>query len=76
MRDIERQFAPVLLRKSPSNSNSGVSRQKLAKEAVEFATLGWVDWFNNRWLLEPGNIPPVEAEERYYAMIAETAVAV
>ena len=33
-------------------------------EAVEFATLGWVDWFNNRRLLEPiGNIPPVEAEE-------------
>jgi hypothetical protein len=41
-------------------------------EAVEFATLGWVDWFNNRRLLEPiGNIPPVEAEERYYAMAAE-----
>ena len=36
----------------------------------------WVDWFNNRRLLEPiGNIPPVEAEERYYAMVAETAVA-
>jgi putative transposase len=45
-------------------------------EAVEFATLEWVDWFNNRRLLEPiGNIPPVEAEERYYAMTAETAVA-
>jgi transposase InsO family protein len=43
-------------------------------EAVEFATLGWVDWFNNRRLLEPiGNIPPVEAEERYYAMVPETA---
>ena len=35
-------------------------------EAVEFATLGWVDWFNNRRLLEPiGNIPPAEAESRY-----------
>jgi len=44
--------------------------------AVEFATLEWVDWFNNRRLLEPiGNIPPAEAEERYYAMLAETAVA-
>ena len=33
-------------------------------EAVEFATLEWVDWFNNHWLLEPiGNIPPPEAEE-------------
>jgi putative transposase len=39
-------------------------------EAVEFATLIWVDWFNNRRLLEPiGNIPPAEAEERYYAML-------
>jgi transposase InsO family protein len=38
-------------------------------ESVEFATLEWVDWFNNRRLLEPiGNIPPAEAEERYYAM--------
>ncbi len=36
-------------------------------EAVEFATLEWVDWFNNRRLLEPiGNIPPVEYEELYY----------
>ncbi|MBT6088566.1 MAG: IS3 family transposase [Rhodospirillaceae bacterium] len=39
-------------------------------EAVEFATLQWVDWFNNRRLLEPiGNIPPAEAEERFYAML-------
>jgi putative transposase len=38
-------------------------------EAVEFATLEWVDWFNNRRLMEPiGNIPPAEAEARYYAM--------
>ena len=37
-------------------------------EAVEFATLEWVDWFNNRRLLEPiGNMPPAEAEARYYA---------
>jgi putative transposase len=29
----------------------------------EFAKLEWVDWFNNRRLLEPiGNIPPAEAE--------------
>lgn len=36
-------------------------------EAVEFATLEWVDWFNNRRLLEPiGNIPPVELEQAYY----------
>lgn len=37
-------------------------------EAVEYATLEWVDWFNHRQLLEPiGNIPPAEAEEQYYA---------
>ena len=45
-------------------------------EAVEFATLEWVDWFNTRRLLEPiGNIPPAEAEERYYAMMEHSAMA-
>ena len=35
-------------------------------EDVEFATLEWVDWFNNRRLFGPiGNIPPVEFEARY-----------
>lgn len=39
-------------------------------EAVEYATLEWIDWFNNRLLLEPiGNIPPADAEARYYAML-------
>lgn len=39
-------------------------------EAVEFATLEWVDWFNNRRLLEPiGNIPSAEMEARYYAKL-------
>ena len=37
-------------------------------DAVEYATLEWVDWFNNRRLLEPiGNIPPAEAEANFYA---------
>lgn len=45
-------------------------------EAVEFATLEWVEWFNHRRLLEPfGNIPPTEAEERYYTMLDEPALA-
>ena len=45
-------------------------------EAVEFATLEWVDWFNNRRLLEPiGFIPPAEAEERYFAMLNDPAMA-
>ena len=45
-------------------------------EAVEFATLEWVDWFNHRRLLEPiGNITPAEAEARYYANQQEVALA-
>ncbi|AYO78683.1 IS3 family transposase [Sphingobium yanoikuyae] len=45
-------------------------------EAVEYATLEWVDWFNNRRLLEPiGNIPPAEAEELYYAMLDDVPMA-
>ena len=45
-------------------------------EAVEFATLEWVDWFNNRRLLGPiGNIPPAEAEARYYAQAKSHAIA-
>ena len=45
-------------------------------EAVELATLTWVDWFNKRRLLEPiGNIPPAEAEERYDAMLDEQKLA-
>jgi len=36
-------------------------------DAVEYATLEWVDWFNNRRLLEPiGYVPPAEYEEAYY----------
>src|SRR5207302_3214394 len=36
-------------------------------EDVEFATLDWVAWFNNKRLLEPlGYVPPIEFEEAYY----------
>jgi putative transposase len=45
-------------------------------ETVEYATLDWVDWYNNRRLLEPiGNMPPAEAEARYYAQLEPTALA-
>ena len=45
-------------------------------DAVEYATLEWVDWFNNRRLLGPiGHIPPAEAEANYYAAIEEAAMA-
>lgn len=39
-------------------------------DAVEYATLEWVDGFNTRRLLEPiGNIPPAEAEANFYAAL-------
>ena len=42
------------------------------REAVELATLTWVDWFNHRRLLSSiGNIPPAEAEAIYHAKVAE-----
>jgi putative transposase len=45
-------------------------------DAVEFATLEWVDWFNNRRLLEPiGNLPPAQAEAAYYAQLEPTRIA-
>ncbi|WP_155616828.1 DDE-type integrase/transposase/recombinase, partial [Xanthomonas translucens] len=45
------------------------------REEVEWATLNWVDWFNNRRLLEPiGNIPPAEAEANYYSYSHESAM--
>ena len=45
-------------------------------EAVEFATLEWVHWFNNRRLLEViGNRPPAEAEAADYRQAEHTALA-
>ncbi|WP_300020163.1 IS3 family transposase [uncultured Roseobacter sp.] len=45
-------------------------------DAVEYATLEWVDWFNNRRLLEPiGNIPPAEAEADFYAAMERSDMA-
>ena len=45
-------------------------------DAVEFATLEWVHWFNHRRLLEPiGNVPPVELEATYYQSTPELAMA-
>ena len=44
-------------------------------EEVEYATLEWVDWFNNRRLLEPiGNVPPAEYEMMYYRQLEESAM--
>jgi len=45
-------------------------------EAVEYATLDWVDWYNTRRLLAPiGDMPPAEAEARYYAQLEAPALA-
>ncbi len=45
-------------------------------DAVEYATLNWVDWFNHRRLLEPiGYVPPAEKEEMYYREIEGSAMA-
>jgi putative transposase len=45
-------------------------------DAVEYATLEWVDWFNNRRLLEPiGNVPPAEFEQAYYDELERQAIA-
>jgi transposase InsO family protein len=45
-------------------------------EAVEVATMNWVDWYNNRRLLGSiGDIPPAEAEASHYAALEPTPVA-
>jgi len=57
---VRAQFSEVIHRRDPWRSF----------EAVEYATLEWADWFNNRRLLEPiGNIPPAEAEAIFYAAL-------
>jgi transposase-like protein len=54
----------------------GCTAETLRKWVREYATLDWVDWYNNRRLLEPiGNMPPVEAETRYYAQLEAPALA-
>ena len=45
-------------------------------DAVEYATLDWVNWFNHRRLLEPiGTIPPAEAEANLHAAMEQSAMA-
>jgi transposase InsO family protein len=45
-------------------------------DEVEYATLEWVDWFNNRRLLEPiGNVPPAEHEAKYYQSAGQLPMA-
>jgi len=45
-------------------------------DAVEYATLEWVDWYNHRRLLAPiGDMPQAEAEARYYEQLGPAALA-
>jgi transposase InsO family protein len=45
-------------------------------EAVEYATLEWVDWFNHRRILAPiGNIPPAELEAKYHQSTSQLPMA-
>ena len=69
---------------APAGSVIGLFKTELVRrrgpwrnlEAVAFAALGWVAWFNTRRRLEPiGNVPPAEAEERHYAQAEAPALA-
>jgi transposase-like protein len=60
----------------PQTLNDGVNKAEVihrrgpwpSVEVVAYATLEWVDWFNNRRLLEPiGTIPPAKAEANDHA---------
>ena len=63
----------IVLFKTEVIRRSGPWRQF---EAVEFATLDWVDWFNRQRPLGPiGDIPPAEAEEDFYVTRSESAKA-
>ncbi len=45
-------------------------------DAVEYATLEWIDWFNHRRLLNPiGDVPPAQLEQAYYRRLEESAMA-
>lgn len=46
------------------------------RSEVAFATLAWVDWYNNRRLLgRTGYLPPIEAERSYYNALADKKLA-
>ena len=72
-----------LLRQRLAESTIGLYKTELIRrrgpwrtlDDVELATLGWVDWYNNRRLHgEIGHIPPAEQEANYYRQL-ETATA-
>ncbi len=51
-------------------------QSRKTRQEVELATFAWVDWYNNRRLLERlGHLPPAEAEKAYYASLGEKDLA-
>ena len=45
-------------------------------DEVEYATLEWIDWFNNRRLVQPiSDVPPAELEMAYCRQQEESAMA-
>ena len=79
LKDLERAYAsffadflPRFRKKGPSDSFRYPELEQIRLDQGNariffLPKLEWVDWFNNRRLLEPiGNIPPAEAERRYY----------
>jgi hypothetical protein len=70
-------YRPRDLRISPPVAQAAgpVSRHPIDRYR-SINALAWVHWFNHRRLLEPiGNIPPAEAEQRYYAMLEQPEIA-
>jgi hypothetical protein len=52
------------------------SRPWRTLQALEYAMLEWVDWFNHRRLLEPnGNVPPAELEASHYQSTGQLPMA-
>jgi putative transposase len=65
-----------LVKNGPKKQGKVIHREGpwRSMEAVEYATLEWIDWFNNRRLLEPiGNIPSAEAASAYCSALEEPA---
>ena len=59
-----------------SSVSANYASSGIYTEEVEFATLSWVDWFNNRRLFEPiGNVPPSEKEIEYYPKLQGSVLA-
>ena len=58
------------------SDNGTALTSRVVLEWTNRTGIEWVDWFNNRRLLEPiGNVPPAEAEARYYAILEQSDMA-